>query len=191
MRITGILVVAACLAGAAGSAAAQQLMVTGVAEDDVLNIRAAPSGSAAIVGWIPPDGFGLVATGGQRTTGSTRWTEIVHQGTQGWVATRYTAALDLQCGGTEPFWGLTFGPSGAVFSWPEGPDQRMSIGEWGQAVARPWPQTVWLGRAGSRGVAVISKVSCSDGMSDFDYAYDMTLILPDGTVYSGCCDAGG
>lgn len=191
MRIVGVLILAACLAGAAGSVAAQdQLMVTGVSADDVLNIRSSPSGSAAIVGWIPPGGFGVVATGAERTTGSTRWTEIVHLDTQGWVASRYVAPLDLQCGGTEPFWGFTIGADRAVFSGPEGPDQRLSIGPWGQAVARPWPQTVQLSRGGDQGVAVISERACSDGMSDFDYAYDVTLILPDGTVYAGCCDTG-
>lgn len=190
MRMTSVLVLAVGLASVAGAASAQQLMVTGVAADDVLNIRANPSGSAAIVGWIPPNGFGVVATGNERTTGSTRWTEIEHQGNRGWAASRYLAPLDLACGGTEPFWGFTMGGSGAVFSSPEGPDLRLTIGEWGQAVARPWPQTVWLSRASAEGVAVLSEESCSDGMSDSDYAYEMTLILPDGTVYSGCCDIG-
>lgn len=190
MRMKGVLILAACLAGAAAAHAQEHLMVTGVAADDVLNIRASPSGSAAVIGWIPPDGFGVVATGARRTTGSTQWREVRYEDVRGWVAARYVTAERLECGGTEPFWGLTVSGGNAVFSSPEGPDLTMIAGPWGRATARPWPQAVWLQRAGAEGVAVISRVSCSDGMSDIDFAYDMTLILPDGTIYSGCCDKG-
>jgi uncharacterized membrane protein len=191
MCIPGVLALAACLAGAAGAATAQEhLMVTGVAADDVLNIRSSPSASATIVGWLPPQGFGIVATGARRTTGSTQWREIVWQDVRGWVAARYVAPERIECGGTEPFWGLTISGGAAVFSSPEGADLTLTAGPWGQAIGRPWPQTVWLNRAGGQGVAVIAAMACSDGMSDTDYPYDMTLILPGGSVYTGCCSTG-
>jgi uncharacterized protein len=76
--------------------------VTGVAAEDVLNIRAAPDAAAARIGTVPADGDGLqnrgcqgglsfaewqAATESERQAAArTRWCRITYQGTTGWVA---------------------------------------------------------------------------------------------------------
>ena len=84
-----------------------QLSVTGVAANDVLNIRAEPDPHAPKVGEIPPDGTcvrNLGCKGGltfreftelspdeqtKRLHENPRWCRIEYRGTTGWVAGRY------------------------------------------------------------------------------------------------------
>lgn len=64
--------------------------VTGVAANDVLNIRATPSGNAAIIGALGPYETGIINYGCQVPAGSsTRWCQIGARGMQGWVAGRF------------------------------------------------------------------------------------------------------
>ena len=79
--------------------------VTGVAADDVLNIRARPSAASAKIGQIPPDGRQLRNLGCQggpsfaqwqtmdeterRQAARQRWCKISYQGIEGWVAARF------------------------------------------------------------------------------------------------------
>ena len=76
--------------------------VTGVAADDVLNIRAEPSPTGAKVGEIPHDGRGIENLGCQggptfaewqkmtkaerERAGRKRWCRVRYQGVEGWVA---------------------------------------------------------------------------------------------------------
>lgn len=79
--------------------------VRGVAKDDMLNIRAAPSASAAILGAIPADGDGIRNLGCQgglsfaqwekateaerRAAERHRWCRISYRGIEGWAAGRF------------------------------------------------------------------------------------------------------
>jgi uncharacterized protein YraI len=79
--------------------------VTGVAADDVLNIRAAPSPKAAKIGAIPPNGRRVANLGCRGEPGFAawqamteaereqaargRWCKISYQGVEGWVAGRF------------------------------------------------------------------------------------------------------
>jgi len=81
--------------------------VTGVAADDVLNIRAAPDAASVKIGQIPPDGEGVRNLGCQgglsfaewqsaseterAAAADARWCRIDYQGIEGWVAGRYLA----------------------------------------------------------------------------------------------------
>lgn len=81
--------------------------VTGVASDDVLNIRARPSASGDKVGSIPHDGDGIANLGcegglsyaewsaaseEERAASSRhRWCQISFEGVEGWVAGRFLA----------------------------------------------------------------------------------------------------
>jgi uncharacterized protein YraI len=109
-----ILTSVACTALALGSAGAiadadgpDFYAVTGVAADDVLNIRAEPSPHAPKTGEIPPDGIcvrNLGCRGGltfqqftelspsqqaERLREDPRWCKIEYEGITGWVAGRY------------------------------------------------------------------------------------------------------
>lgn len=86
--------------------------VTGVRGDDLLNLRAAPSALAAVVGTIPPDSAcvrNLGCRGGltfqdystlspadqaRRLKRNPRWCQVEYRGTTGWVAGRYLAEGD-------------------------------------------------------------------------------------------------
>jgi Bacterial SH3 domain len=59
--------------------------VSGVDEDDVLNVRAGPSPDHTSIGTIPPRGTGLLLTGSCLK----EWCPIAHRGTSGWVHRYY------------------------------------------------------------------------------------------------------
>lgn len=79
--------------------------VTGVAADDVLNIRDAPSAGGGKIGAIPPDGRHIRNLGCQgapsfaeweqmsepqrRQASHRRWCRVGYAGIEGWVAGRY------------------------------------------------------------------------------------------------------
>lgn len=185
---------------AARTAAAQPLpnthSVTGVAADDVLNIRAQPDARAPILGTLPPFAIGVEVIA---LSEDGRWGMVGLPEGNGWVNLRFLApdppppagALPrpMVCLGTEPFWSLTFGIRGTDYIDPE--------------LARPEPLEV-LDEAGDRQGwyahlkqaargehrIIIRPEMCSDGMSDRLYGYAALRFFagPDGVqVERGCC----
>jgi uncharacterized membrane protein len=172
--------------------------VTGVATDDVLNIRAAPDADAAILATLPPDATGIevVAVEGD-------WAVLNSGEATGYVALRFLRReagpdwnklqVPLACSGTEPFWSLDIDPiAGEVRS--QTPDD---------AAPRAEPLTVaWLGSplapdmavALPDGLALLSPAECSDGMSDRRYGIAVQVFRT-GVGYvdreSGCCRLAG
>lgn len=64
--------------------------VTGVADDDVLNVRDLPGVEGAIIGMLAHDAAELESTGRIATVGEQLWREVVVPGDGvGWVAARY------------------------------------------------------------------------------------------------------
>lgn len=100
--------------------------VTGVAADDVLNIRQLPDADAPIIGTLSPDAKGIEVV---EDTGG--WGRVNSGEGSGWVSMRYMAyrtdvwhegALPdgFSCFGTEPFWSLKSGKTrscSAVRTW--------------------------------------------------------------------------
>jgi hypothetical protein len=94
--------------------------VTGVAEDDVLNMRAEPDPQAKKIGEIPPDGTcvrNLGCRGGltfqeftelsekqkaQRLKENPRWCKVEYRGVEGWVAGHYLREGTCNSGAIEP-----------------------------------------------------------------------------------------
>lgn len=104
--------------------------VTGVASDDVLNIREKPSASADKIGEIPADGTGIrnLGCGGGLTFGEwqgatqaeraaaarKRWCRVSYRGIEGWVAGRFLAEgsptrdFSVKEGTSDPaYWGVS------------------------------------------------------------------------------------
>jgi uncharacterized protein YraI len=80
------------LAEGSGGGAGAGWKVTGVASNDVLNVRADPSGNAGIVGALSPYETGIENLGCQVPPGSsTQWCRISIHGFEGWVAGRFLA----------------------------------------------------------------------------------------------------
>lgn len=168
-------------------------VVTGVAADDVLNIRAAPSTDAPVIATLAPDAIGVEVVAVQGS-----WAVVNTGEGSGYAALRYLARSDapdwptlqapLTCRGTEPFWSLQIDPDRAEtrFQTPEDEAPRSA------PISASWP-----GLPGSNvaaierpeGLAVLIAAECSDGMSDQEYGIAATLFLtgPDRARLSGCC----
>lgn len=189
-----------CLALCAASAAPAQefpaaYRVAGVAADDVLNIRAEPSGSAAKVGEIGAHGFNIEVLG---LSEDGKWGMVPLPEGSGWVAMRFlqpTPPADprlvprpLTCSGTEPFWTLGLYPKGAEWMTPESPRADLTVT--GEAVAaRGYRLHAEEGPTRIHDLTVVRQ-QCSDGMSDrkFGFAASLFIESPDGNaLLTGCC----
>ncbi|NVK14496.1 MAG: SH3 domain-containing protein [Rhodobacteraceae bacterium] len=207
MRAAAVL----CLALLAPPAAAQEYpalhSVTGVAADDVLNIRSAPSASAAIIGTLAPDQTGVEVI---LADGSGKW-GLVNSGEQsGWASLRYLDRasssnwhdqpdLALECFGTEPFWSLTLDET-VRFSTPDRPETPFALEAWEPAaghggksgfVAVNQNGGALSGPEAGSLSGILTAQHCSDGMSDRTYGISIDLLQFRSAgqlhVLTGCC----
>ncbi len=171
--------------------------VTGVANDDVLNIRSRPKADAAIIGTLPPDSTGIevVAVEGD-------WAVVNTAEATGYAALRYLRREDrpawnsleapLTCLGTEPFWSLTINRAAGIVGYqtPEMPEPLQS------PLTETWPGVPWSPSAAlalPEGLAVLQPLECSDGMSDRSYGISVDVFLQGTDAgagwsrLSGCC----
>jgi len=180
--------------------------VTGVASNDVLNIREAPSGSSAKIGALA---FNQKAVEVIITTDDGRWGLVNSEERSGWIAMRFMAAntaaplnlpAGLACSGTEPFWFLSLNQDGtANADWsPMGlTDEQDSVytSFWS---SRPQNRTTptfgfelldELTGSNVKASGIIRAELCNDGMSDRDYGFAIDLLLSGGErrLISGCC----
>lgn len=166
--------------------------VTGVAADDVLNIRERPDAKAPIIGRLAPDATRVEVVGEQGG-----WMQVNADGRRGWVNGRYlNYRVDvwepgrlpegLRCLGTEPFWSLTPAGGELVLSTPEG-DSRMGLRK---VLDSGWFRDPRRALVGDGITAVVTPAQCSDGMSDRAYGLEATVILGSGAaaqMLNGCC----
>lgn len=98
----------------------------------------------------------------------------------------------LQCAGTEPFWGLTITATAMWFTDHDEKRTDLVLVTPRNAIGRtPDALRIYQTRRAKDGAAVTLVVkrnyeSCTDNMSDKEYAYDAIYITPEG-VYDGCC----
>ena len=175
--------------------------VTGVAPNDVLNLRAEPAADSADIGDLAHDARAIEVLG-YNEDGS--WARIGMAEGAAWVSTRFltedtidrlgdsSVPAGLSCGGTEPFWGLSLGADTALYSHPEDGDVafapegiRVAEGRLGS------PALITATDQGNRRIeAIVSAAQCSDGMSDRPYGWTLTLqLIRDGDhrFLTGCC----
>jgi uncharacterized membrane protein len=168
--------------------------VSGVAGNDVLNIRAEPDAAAPIVGELGPYQISVEVL---RLSDDGNWGLVPLPEGKGWVSMRFLQAMPsdpyelprpLTCIGTEPFWSLAALPRGAEWSTPEEPRADLTITEEGVA-----PEGYRLrAEEGPTRVFHLSvlRQQCSDGMSDREFGFAAQLFVesPEGNrVHSGCC----
>lgn len=181
--------------------------VTGVASDDVLNIRSAPSAGSEIIGTLAPDQTGVEVV---QADSSGKW-GLVNSGEQsGWTALRYLDRVSssnwyelpdqaLECFGTEPFWSLTLDDA-ASFSTPDSPGTSFTLAAREPAAGRSGKSGFHAARLSSTETSSPEAVSlsgtltaqhCSDGMSDRAYGISIDLLHLRSTgqldVLTGCC----
>ncbi|MGB5550967.1 MAG: hypothetical protein WBO74_10770, partial [Thermoanaerobaculia bacterium] len=94
---------------------------------------------------------------------------------------------EYKCNGNEPFWGLAIDGEHAGWATPVEPEGRTLEGTF-----LPLDYAGLFSWRGSFGegdlVAFVTQRPCSDTMADRDYAYSISVSLPDGSVLLGCCD---
>lgn len=169
--------------------------VTGVAADDMLNVRAQPSGSADKRGALAHNAQNIEVT---VLNDAGTWGRINLDESHGWVSMRYltphppnedyTLPQRLSCFGTEPFWSADFVQGQRVtFSTPEKTFETPGAGLVQTSRSRPDRYVLGFGN----NVAMLRQdATCSDGMSDrlFGLAIDVQVVHGgDTALYSGCC----
>lgn len=172
--------------------------VTGVAAEDVLNIRAAPDAGAAIVGTLRPNARDIEVV---RYDDTGRWARINAGESSGWAALRFlryqvdvwdpeTLPPTLHCRGNEPFWSLQMRGDDLVFATPDEPESALRITQvLSTGMLRDLRRSVTAESETRRMTAVMVPMACSDGMSDRAYGLDITVILEGGEpqMLTGCC----
>ncbi len=200
-----LVALALSLLGGQAQATDAVFSVTGVAQNDVLNVRAQPHPSAEKVWTLPPDATGVQAVGPPRIVGSAEWRQIRIGNQTGWVNARFLTPqlglpgleptffrVPLSCSGTEPFWGFQLtGKTGVLDSLSHGKatlqfDTVRSPG----GIPIIWSLRGRQEPTNSSVIAVLEETNaCSDGMSDLTYQYSIRLDVADGPFFAGCCNA--
>ena len=169
--------------------------VTGVASDDVLNIRAPPYASSPVVGQLAPDATVEVIRPNDRQT----WGLVNAGEGTGWVSLRYMQRRPGQwdgafpeiaaCFGTEPFWRLRRDGEAITFSTPEHEASYAVTARSGSENRRDSFHMIAEGADGSA-VAILQTEACADGMSDRAFGISVQLLIGlgrDARQLSGCC----
>ena len=201
MRIASLTLILALLAapGHAGDMLPGLADVTGVADDDVLNIRAQPNAKAAIIGSFAPDAAGIEVI--EVRDG---WLRIVQPEASGWISARYATLRPglwqpdavppgLACHGTEPFWGLTLDGGAARLTTPDSATRHEALRILSPSGAGPTPHRA-LAAEGLAAILSPAPRLCSDGMSDALFGLEIGMIVGEGAearYLQGCCSIGG
>ena len=171
--------------------------VVGVASDDTLNMRTAASAESTLVYKIPYNAKGLLSL---EHNGS--WVKVSYLHYQGWVHGKYLKSMaapgfasviqsELFCLGTEPSWNVKTSGENLSFrflsdqaSFKLNSDIRQSLND----------TTVFQGSAvdanhpiNTIGFILQVDSSCSDGMSDEEYDYELFVSHSRSQLMSGCC----
>jgi uncharacterized membrane protein len=195
MRLTALFI--ASLFAAATAHAQVSYAVANVRPGDTLNVRTQPNPQAPVVQTIPFNGKGITLTGHTAQGG---WVRVTYNRKSGWVNSRYLGYGDtgryqlpanMECVGTEPFWGISLTPGNARADMNFA-ERRYSIRltRAQQAMNR---SDIWLLRGASRPgemSLIIRHETCSDGMSDNRYPFSAIAMISGLDMVAGCCRVG-
>jgi uncharacterized membrane protein len=185
----------------APASAFETYKVIGVGAGDTLTVRDEPADGGKPSEWkelgsIPADAKNVLGTGRSKLVGEQRWFEVAVGATHGWVNSKFLESADdiadlkdetFNCFGSEPFWGLTLGPKDGNYEDPE-TKSALTTDRVQAATARKFPLLYRMTDAkGQKLMATVSRQTwCSDGMSDYDHAFQV-LLSRDVEFMEGCC----
>ncbi|KNG93340.1 COG3650 family protein [Pseudaestuariivita atlantica] len=191
-----VLLVWSAAAATAQTALPALFDVANVASDDVLNIRAAPSSGAPIVGALS---FAARNVEVVETSADGRWGRVNTGEQSGWAHLSFLSRVPgqpdsdlpqpLTCFGTEPFWSLTLEAGEAGLSTP-GDVVGFDILTTQRASGRTDRYSFIATQVLRDLHGVVRREMCNDGMSDRAYGLDVDLIVLRGgqaVQLSGCC----
>lgn len=203
MRLFCVALLALGLAGPARATQDQwpaTFDVVDVAADDVLNVRAAPSATAPIIGMLAHDATGVEVI---RPNDRQSWGLVNMGESTGWVSLRFLARAPGQwlgqfpyirnCFGTEPFWSLAISASGDVdYATPEGGQPGAIIGTFPAEGRRDThAMSIRLDDGPLQdALGIVRLASCNDGMSDREFGIALDLVLGSTggeRLLTGCC----
>lgn len=166
--------------------------VSGVATDDVLNIRAAPNAGADIIGTLAPDATRIEVVEEGRGWGRVSVGEV-----SGWVSMRYLSYRtdvwedgrlpdSFRCYGTEPFWSMHVAGTDLIYSTPDMVEERRPVSAiLSTGIFRDPTRAVV-----AEGITLTATPQlCSDGMSDRILGLRAMAVLTGGEarMLTGCC----
>jgi uncharacterized membrane protein len=199
--VTFALLLGCFIINATPAGAFETYKVVGVAAGDKLVVREEPQeggepAEGKEIAGIPADATGVLGTGRSKEVDKQRWSEVAVGGVSGWVNARFLAVVDappdlkeatFDCFGTEPFWGVTLGPKEGEFSDSES-KTALTTEQVQPAMARLFPLLYRLKNAKGQSLraTVTHQTYCTDGMSDYDYAFEV-LLSDDEAFHQGCC----
>lgn len=195
-----------CLAQPTRPNPAYSYQVVRLSEHDTLNVRQQPDVESPIIEKLVSTARNVRVTGRRSRTETAEWWEIilanVEQST-GWINRHYLSAtpdqenLDnfpISCSGTEPFWSLKIDAGKAKYLSPDSETYSLfDACPWIYARGTPSHFVIKLDADKSSsqpsGIVAITDADnqCSDHMSEHEYPFYSTVILPNGDVYGGCC----
>jgi len=175
--------------------------VTGVASNDTLNVRQAPTGSSADIGDLYPNQLIEVIA----LSDDGKWGHIVWEEGNGWIAMRFLRPaplprlpnsempMGIRCAGTEPFWAATIEANRTfVFTDYSSATQAPRTRPISQATTAIGMQPYSFAFTAGEFTGLLERAQCSDGMSDRTYGWQLRIInlSPAGLeLRSGCCQA--
>ncbi|MDX2308322.1 MAG: hypothetical protein NW216_08805 [Hyphomicrobium sp.] len=199
-RATLLIALVVSLASAASARAFETYTVIGVQPGDALVIREEPGEGRPVselkeLGRIPAGSGNVLGTGRAIAVGEQRWYEVSFGGTKGWVNSTFLESAEMAdlkdatfaCSGTEPFWGVTLSSKGGKYTDPES-ETVLTTKAVQPAAARLFPLLYQLtdGAGKSYRATVSRQTWCTDGMSDYEYAFEV-LFNSIETFHQGCC----
>lgn len=171
--------------------------VSGVAEDDVLNVRANPSAQGDLIGVFTPDQTDIEVVA---LSEDGRWARVNVTEFSGWASLGFlTLSQDhpnlpmahLRCYGTEPFWSLDKPQTGPLtLSWLGEGIERWSLMRSQASRNRTERFSVIATNEDDTMIVTLTRALCSDGMSDQMFGIQTDIIRPsakDAAHLSGCC----
>ena len=170
--------------------------VAGVAPNDVLNIREAPTAEAPITGSLAFDATSVEVI---RRAPRADWGLVNAGEGKGWVSLRYLKRQPGQwlgalppvarCAGTEPFWSLDLEDQRLTYRAPDTTAQSYELTQSGPARGRRDRFHLRAKAAHGTATAVIALRACTDGMSSREYGLGVDLLLTGSEFQhlSGCC----
>lgn len=173
--------------------------VAGVAENDVLNVRAAPNSGSEVLGSLAHNAENIEIV---RSDPSGTWGLVNIGERAGWISLAFVSrrtnnrpgqfAEDARCFGTEPFWSADLSPNEAIFQSPDALPLTFVETSALQSRNRIDRHTRVYEHPLGGMVATLRAAACSDGMSDRAYGWEVDVLLVvagDGNaqMFSGCC----
>lgn len=170
--------------------------VTGVADDDVLNVRAAPDAAEPALGFFASDAEGIEVV---QLGPNGQWGLVNLAERAGWVNLQFLkrrpvlgdgVPRDLRCFGTEPFWSLGLDGDATTLSIAGAETWNIGPARWLGSENRTGIWAVEVDGEPARMTGFVARRICGDGMSDRAYGLSMDLLLHAGEsqrVLSGCC----